>query len=345
LKILFLNKKRKPPKEFDFSRIDRLRGVERTTLLLAEAMSARGHEVTVAALTRGASEICNGVELTDVQAAKARAFDVAVSNNLASAFDGIRARAKVLWVRNPGFSWTHIRMDYLAKLRHWPHVVHMSDYTLRRSWFLPHASQTVIRHGVPTDLLEARSLRTEAPEPIAVFSSVASRNLSLVLRAWRDVVHPKVPTARLLVTTNVEPHHLEGIVPNALPALNVEIKGSIAWPDLMDLFRKARVLLVPGHFQETFNSLSIEGAACGIPTVTMGIGALRERVIHDRTGWIAASETELGDATARLLTDDAQWMDYHRACLDHPDLVRWDARAAEWEAFLSRVIGTAPGAR
>ena len=103
----------------------------------------------------------------------------------------------------------------------------------------------------------------------------------------------------------------------------------------MELLRSARVLVAPGHFQETYNLLSIEAAACGVPTVTMGIGALRERVVHDDTGWIASSVADMGAALVRILTDDALWLRYHRASLTHPDLLSWDEQAAEWERYIA----------
>ena len=105
----------------------------------------------------------------------------------------------------------------------------------------------------------------------------------------------------------------------------------------MELLRTARVFVAPGHWQETFNLLTVEAAACGVPTVTMGIGSLRERVVHDETGWIAGSNDEMGSALARILTDDAVWARYHKGCLSHPDLVTWEARAGEWETYFSEL--------
>ena len=121
-----------------------------------------------------------------------------------------------------------------------------------------------------------------------------------------------------------------------LAGLNIEIVGTLPWSKLMDLLREARVLVAPGHFQETYNLLTVEAAACGVPTVSMGIGALRERVVHEESGWIASSVKEMGSALARVLVDDDLWGRYHRACLHHRDLVSWDDRAGEWEDRISK---------
>lgn len=339
MRILFLNKMRKGGfRTFDYENLESVRGAERTILYLAEALAQRDHQVIVASSPSDRSMRHGNVEIAPVSAALRTSADVAISNNYAMAFDGVRAPLKVVWTHNPGFSWTHIKADILAKLRHRPHVVHLSEYTRRRSWFLPSASQAVIRHGMPTELLANRHLRVHAPAPVAVFSSYAGRNLRTVLEAWRDVVHPAAPSARLLVTSEVESRHLGDIGTAQLNALNIEIVGTLPWSELMDLLRSARVLAVPGHFQETFNLLSVEAAACGLPTATMGIGALRERVCHNVTGWRASSVAELGWALVRILTDDELWHRYHRACLSHPDLASWEDRALEWDIYLGHLI-------
>jgi glycosyltransferase involved in cell wall biosynthesis len=108
--------------------------------------------------------------------------------------------------------------------------------------------------------------------------------------------------------------------------------------------KRVRVLVVPGHFQETYNNLVVEAAASGLPAVSMGIGALAERVLHGETGWVASSVREMGHAIVQVLSDEALWRRYHLACLKHPDLVSWDERAKTWEWYMQDLL-TQDGAR
>lgn len=337
VRILFLNKMRDGGfRAFDYSDIESMRGAERTVLYLAEALGARGHDVVITCAGAPGSISRGSISIADPDAALARDYDVAVSNNFASAFDGVKAPIKIVWTHNPGFSRAHIRADLIAKLRHRPYLVHLSDYTRARSWFLPRSGETIIRHGMPSELIAQGVARSVPPAPIAVFSSYAGRNLRKVIEAWRDVVHAQLPNARLVVTSEAEPKHLAGLSAAELARLNVEIVGTLPWSKLMQFLRQeARLLVAPGHFQETFNLLSVEAAACGVPTVTMGIGALRERVVPDRSGVIARSTKEMGSAMVRILADDALWLRYHQGSLAHPDLVGWDQRAIEWEAYMT----------
>jgi glycosyltransferase involved in cell wall biosynthesis len=339
VRILFLNKMREGGfRGFDYANIEGMRGAERTVLYLADALGQRGHDVVVTCAGAPGIVERGSLRIADPATALSLDYDVAISNNFASAFDGVKAPLKIIWTHNPGFSRAHIAADILAKLRHRPHLVHLSDYTRARSWFLPRSGQTIIRHGMPSELLAQRAARISPPPPIAVFSSYAGRNLRKVIEAWRDVVHQRLPAARLIVTAEASPKHLAGLGDDNLKRLNIEIAGTLPWSKLMEVFRsQARVLVAPGHFQETYNLLAVEAAACGVPVVTMGIGALRERVVHDRTGWIAGSTHELGEALVRILSDDALWERYHRASLEHPDLVNWDDRARAWESYIVRI--------
>lgn len=342
MRILFLNKTRADEfRDFDYASLEGLRGAERTSLYLAEALGARGHEVVLTCAGAPDATRIGHVTVASPAAALAQSYDVAISNNFAKAFDGVAAPVKMVWTHNPGFARTHLKADLLAKWRHKPHLVHLSQYTRKRSWMLPRSGDTIIHHGMPADFLDARAARDAPPPPIAVFASYPGRNLRKVVRAWCDVVHPRVPQAKLIVTSDAQPKHLDGRTPAELRDSNIEIRGTVPWTQLMDLLRTARVFIAPGHWQETYNLLAIEAAACGVPTVTMGIGALRERVIHDQTGCIEPTIGKMGAAITRILTDDALWQRYHRACLSHPDLISWEQCADEWERRMTALAQSA----
>lgn len=339
MRILFLDKKRDGgSRVFDFNDLETLRGGERCVLYLAESLAKRGHDVVLASLMCKDSLTQRRVNIVDLKTALSGRYDVAISNNYAHAFDDAKTTARIIWTHNPGFSRAHVKADFLGKLRHHPYIVHLSKYTRNRSWFLPQSGNTIIHHGQPSCLLENRKERERAPAPIALFSSTPERNLAMVVKAWREVVHPQLPQARLEVTAEVEPKHVCRLPKNELEQLNVSVVGTRPWSELMDLMRRVRVLVVPGHRQETYNMLAVEAAANGVPTVTVGIGALRERVLHEQTGWVATSVREMGSAIVRLLSDDALWFRYHRACLSHPDLVSWDDCAECWEACMRGLI-------
>ena len=100
--------------------------------------------------------------------------------------------------------------------------------------------------------------------------------------------------------------------------------------------RDARVMLYRGYKDETFCLAAAESIAMGVPVVTAGIGALKERVRHGVTGLIGPSDAEFADAAVRVLSDDALWLKLHEGGIATRGENNWDAIAAKWEdAFLA----------
>ena len=67
-------------------------------------------------------------------------------------------------------------------------------------------------------------------------------------------------------------------------------------------------MLNPGHKGEVFCLAAEEARVMCIPIVTMGIGALKERVEHGITGFIAKNKNEFIDYTIKILNDDTLYM-------------------------------------
>jgi D-inositol-3-phosphate glycosyltransferase len=82
----------------------------------------------------------------------------------------------------------------------------------------------------------------------------------------------------------------------------VRFVGPRSRVDLAELFRGARVVLVPSH-SETFGLVALEAAASGVPVVAQGTGGLREAVLSGDTGLIIESRAprDWADALTQVL--------------------------------------------
>ncbi|MFP4082736.1 MAG: glycosyltransferase [Candidatus Aminicenantes bacterium] len=63
---------------------------------------------------------------------------------------------------------------------------------------------------------------------------------------------------------------------------NVEFLGSLYENDLLQLYQKAKALILAG--EEDFGITSLESQACGVPVIAYGRGGAAETVIPDETG-------------------------------------------------------------
>lgn len=299
-----------------------LGGTESGTIHLASALAARGHRVDV---VYGGDELDHrGVAWRAV--ARPVRYDLAIVNRWARFFDRVEATRKAVWMHNTvNLIWSLSRRDFPAIVRHRPVAVVLSRHQEGRlSRLLPYSGRVLIRHGVAADFLECGTRRTPPP-PTAIWASQPYRNLDWTLDVWRRLIRPAVPEARLHV------HEPGGLLTRGDRGDGIIVAGSMTEWELAQAFGRARVLLYPGHGNETFCNVAAQATCCGTPTVTRGIGCLPERVEHGN-GIVARSRGAFADSAIRLLTDDEEWARLHARTNDHPDRRSWDACAADWEA-------------
>lgn len=310
-----------------------IRGIENCTIRLARGFACAGHQVS-AITDDPREEECDGVtwrnwsNIDDLGS-----FDLAISNNSAVPFNRVTTERKVIWVHNPTNAHRLIKKKvYGALLKHRPPAVMGShDVRVKIPWTVPFKTRSVIQHGVGDVFMAHRTPRTPPP-PVAVFLAMTYRGLKPVLEGWRDIIAPAAPEARLVVIAAENDLHCD--LARSLPG--VEVRDRYPDPeDLAAFLATARVHLFPGHRDETFCNVAAESSACGLPLVTSGYGALKERVIHDVSGYLEEDSTVFAHRALSILTDDMLWSRLHEGALNHPDLVSWEDRAKQWaEQFL-----------
>ena len=144
------------------------------------------------------------------------------------------------------------------------------------------------------------------------------------------MISPVMPTARLDIygsyTTNED-----------LAPYGIHIKGRRPRQILLDELSEKRVMLIPGHRDETFCLAASESLCLGIPVVTYGHGSLKERIQHEQTGFIADNPAEFAEATLRLLKDDTIWQSVHHQALTQREAADWNHRAEDWLSLFRRL--------
>jgi len=104
--------------------------------------------------------------------------------------------------------------------------------------------------------------------------------------------------------------------------------------ELAAVMRESRAMLYRGDRGETFCLAASEALETGIPLVTQGIGALRERFIDGKNGILAPSERDFVEAAVRVLRDDAYWRRLHKGAMEASGSRNWADVARDFESFL-----------
>lgn len=87
--------------------------------------------------------------------------------------------------------------------------------------------------------------------------------------------------------------------------LSVRFRGFHAASDVFDAMGRARAVLVPSRWYETFGRVVVEAYACATPVIATRIGALEELILDGETGFSVPPEDPGALASAiRTLWDD-----------------------------------------
>jgi glycosyltransferase involved in cell wall biosynthesis len=255
-------------------------GIESSVVQLAEALARRGHDVTVFnGVTQPVDEF--GVKWRPIGEASAGARgDIGIAVASPKAFNGTSFRSHFFWLHNPIKSSRAIRRgEVWPLLRTRPTLVLLGDYhkTCAPRW-LPASGRAILHHGVHEDFFR-KAPAPEPPPPRAIFTSQPYRGLDWVLGLWEEIER-RVPSATFDVFAPKS--HQAAANAGRHAQSGVSFRGNSARSGLARELMTARVLLIPGHRDETFCLAAAESTAAGAPIVTMGLGALSERVRMER---------------------------------------------------------------
>lgn len=317
-----------------------LGGAETSFTEMANAMAARGHEVTVYNRCDQAVDH-KAVRWRPLDQGLPEGADLYIANRSYKLIDKVpKAASSIFWIHNPA--------GYLLKWRYqWrlfrrrPQIVfsgasHASTYP-KWAWdggraIVPYGVTEIFRHAHPRS----------APAPRAVFTSNPLRSLDWLLDVWEAQIHPMVPNAELHVFAGAATYGAVGqskadrmgpILARAqgLASKGVVLRGPIPKAHLVEELNQARVLLYRGDVGETFCSAVAEAQAMGLPVVLEDIACMKERLVPDQTGFLTKSAEDFGLRSVALLSDDALWQTFHRMALEHQRAWGWDQAAQAFE--------------
>ncbi|GEP10962.1 glycosyltransferase family 4 protein [Methylobacterium gnaphalii] len=309
-----------------------LGGIESTNIELCRALVRRGHAVTLLTHTERAVE-ADGVVNRPLKELRNIRADVAVSSNDPRLLEGLAGDPRtVLWMHNPLPVEKALRRGYvLPILRLAPDAVFVGEVAERAaSRLYRFRSRMVIPHGLGEAFRTAPV--SDGGSPVFVFASQQQRGLDRTLRAWHESGVYRALGGSLRVYGTAQ----EDLRPAAARALRlgVSFHSRLTAEQLAQAYRGCRAMLYPGAVDETFCLAAAEAQAMGLPVVTLGIGALAERVRHGIDGLVARDDREFAHFAALLARDDDLWRHLHEGALLQRAALTWDRAAVLWASLL-----------
>jgi len=321
-----------------------LGGVESSIVNLMAELAKRGHEVKVCNMC-AAAKVIDGVEWAPLADGLPDAADLYIANRGDKLIRLMpKAQRTVFWIHNPAKYL--LKWRYLAKL--WqvkPTIIFIGDYhaTTYPAW-APGGDRIVIPYGI-ADGFRNFSPLAELPPRRAIFTSNPLRSLDWLLDLWQRDIYPHASNAELHLFSGVATYgsvgaakarEMEAILDKArgLKDQGVVLRGPVPKAELIEEFRKSRVMLYKGDLNETFCLAVGEAQAVGVPAVVQKLGSVVERVINGKTGAITNTDREFASSAINLLNDDDLWRGQHKAALEAQGVWGWGQAAQAFEELI-----------
>jgi glycosyltransferase involved in cell wall biosynthesis len=231
-----------------------------------------------------------------------------------------------LWHHNPVGLWKTIRKGRLFPIVKWNpvHILLGAYHTTTCPIFLPHQKNIIIEHGIEDSIL-ADSYNDTLRPPHVAFISQAYRGLEDIIRIWKHYVFPQNNLAKLFVYSDFQCDDKD-----ALSKFGILIVGRLPRHELINHLKEKRLVVIPGHKDETFCLSALESLCLGIPVITFGFGSLKERVQNDFNGFIVNDDKEFAQKIDILLKDNTIWQEMSKNALLSRNNASWAEKADIW---------------
>ena len=298
-----------------------LRGAETALINLSEALSNLGHKITIINNCKE-NKFINNVEWSNINyISKINKFDVVIANGDCRLFNYAKADNYILFSHSIQNLEKFLRKKQIfSYLKYKPKICFLGEYH-KESWskFLKIFGSIKLNWAV--DDIFINSLLNENMETKqAIFTSKFDRNGELLVKIWNEYIQPKNKNLKLLITPSTNKNENPNIIDRHIGSQKNMLK------DLLN----SRVLLIPGHKAELFCLAAEEGRELCIPIVTMGIGSLKERVIHEKTGFIAKDNFEFANYTLELFNNNNLWFKIRNNLLKKRGKSNWEKIAKKF---------------
>ena len=238
------------------------------------------------------------------------------------------------------FFWIHNPAKYLLKYRYLSkiflnrfNIIFSSEYHKSTyPFWAPAANKIVIPYGIDNNILKTR--KNKAPQSRAIFTSNPLRDLDWLMNNWQLKIHPNVKNAELNLFTGISTYGNFGEkhsrktdkilnIAKSLKNKGINLHEPLKREHLFKKLNKARIFLYKGTHDETFCMAVAEAQALAIPAVVCDYGAMRERVVDNKTGYVCKNTEDFNLKAIKLLNDDKIWMRMHRNLLTNDNHLRW----------------------
>ena len=294
-----------------------LRGAELAIINYSEELVNMGHDVTV---LNNCEKNCtiNRVKYFNLLSKNYEYnYDIAISNADANLFKYIKSKKNFLLSHSIQNFEKFLRNKQLIPfIKYKPIVLCFSNYHYnKRSFLTSFYGKEIIIPSIDNDFFDTKIENRNNKD--VIFYSRSDRNSHIVIETWKKLFAKYKLSNRLFVSTDLNISDIE------LKNYNIFKKPYLDKVDLINFLKGFRLSIIPGHKGEVFCNVAEESKALGIPIISLGYGALKERVNHKYNGILCDNENEFAEKLYELLKDDLIYQKLKKNLISDRGKHRW----------------------
>jgi glycosyltransferase involved in cell wall biosynthesis len=163
--------------------------------------------------------------------------------------------------------------------------------------------------GIDTEKFHPAPNQRQANRLLHVGSLVGIKNQALLLRATARLENVELD----IVGDGVLRPELEQLARDLGIAERVHFIGNVPYPEMPQYYQRASLHIISSH-NEVVPMTTLEAAACGVPTISTGVGILPD---HPSLGiTVENDETAFAEAIEALLRDEVQQQQLSQSALE-----------------------------
>ena len=294
-----------------------LRGAELALINYSEELAKKKFNV-ILLNNCNQENVINGVKYININNLKNKLdCDIAIVNSDANYFKFVNSKKNFLLSHSIQNLEKFIRhKQLLAFLKYKPVVLCFSNYHFsNRSFFTSLFGKKIIIPSIDDDFFNF-NLKTNINKD-AIFYSRFDRNGQIVVDMWKRNYRKLYNNNKLYINSDLIDREQD------LAKFNIYKKPYLEKNKLIEFLSNFRLLIVPGHKGEVFCNVAEEAKALCIPIVTMGIGALSERVRHNFNGFICNNIDDFENKIFDLMNNDEIYLTFKNNLYKERGLNKW----------------------
>ena len=320
---------------FKYSFLDKdlptLRGAETTLINLSHNLSLLDNKVFILnnCSQKYIKDNLNWDSLDSIDKYKIN-FDVAIANGDIRLLDKIKAKKKFAISYSLQNLEKFIRKKQLKSfIQNKPKIILIGKYHKDKRNFLTRIfGYNFLNLAVDDNFISTKiNLNDPIIDNQAIFTSRGDRNGHLLYTIWKEYINSVNKNVKLLSSPIDNIEH-----PNKFNVFFRELKNQ---NNLINDLKNSRMMLVPGHKAELFCLAAEEAKELCVPIVTLGIGSLKERVVHGTTGFIANNYKEFSFYALKLFNDQKLWSSIRKNLFNQKNKMNWNISAKKFLKVLN----------